>query len=116
MKRAGQPNPGVVDEHVRIGTVRGERRFDLCRRVGHRDIERQHADIAFGLGADKGCGLLQRLEAPRHQHHVAAGRCEPPRQLEADAFRAAGHHRHRPQALECRERRTVGAPPAAAPG
>jgi len=85
------------------------------------------AGLALFTAASLGCGLataegfliamrfLQGLGAARNQHHVVAGLGEPPRQLVADALRAAGDDHHGREPRIGRQRCRVSAPPSPAP-
>ena len=110
MKRARQPDAGVVDEHVGVGAMRCQRRLDSRNRVGGRDVERQHDDVDLGLrrgyraaacssGSARRATSITSLPAPQ-TGAPARSRCPPSRRSPpssaeaAKAASAAGSGRH----------------------
>ncbi len=91
--RLAQVDAGGVDDdgHRTDGLLTTPR--DILKSISITEI-RCDGDGLTVAGADLRCRGLERVLAPRHQHHRGAGICQSDGHGAADAGARTGHHRH----------------------
>ena len=114
-ERTAEPDPGVVDQHIRIEPVTGECRRNPFARIRSRDIEHErHRQGAMTQRQAIRC-RGQRRFAASDQHQGRAGAGKPLGDGETDAFRCAGDHHRGPSTAEAGKCSGIGLPIAAQP-
>ena len=108
MERAGEAHAGAVDEHVGVGAGCAARAASMVAMAPGAVTSAATATASTLKSARMRPPPPSAAPAAARPAQVVAGRREPARQGIADALRAAGHHRHRPQARIGRQRRGSG--------